>query len=807
MPKLNPRWRKVIRDLWLNKNRTMIVVLSIAVGVFAIGTIASSQIILSRDLQAAYLATNPAHATLMTFQPFDEDVVDAVSNIDGIEEAEARRRVTLRVQTGPDEWQLLWLSAIQDFDDIKIDQFAHEAGDWPPKDHEMLIERSALGLLQAEMGDTVTVKTPDGKIRQMRIGGLAHDLNGQMYTFDGVAMGFTTMDTLEWLNQPKDFNELRILVEDPSDGLTKDYIKEIAAKASDKVEAAGAMVWITFVPDIGKHLFLDPIIQAISVMMGALALLSLLLSGFLVINTISALITQQTRQIGMMKAVGARTRQVLSMYLVTVAVFGLLALFIAVPLGVAGAYLFSGFIAGFLNFDVHDLRLPTEVLMAQIAVGLLVPVVAAIYPILAGARVTVREAISEYGLGKGHFGASWLDRLLLTVQNSRLLRRRVSRPLLISLRNTFRRKTRLALTLLTLIFGGAIFITVFTVRVSMLSTLESWMSYFQFDVAIQFERSYRVERLIRETLAIPGVAEAETWGFYNTRRERPDGSTSDSIYMYAPPAETKLIKPIIIKGRWLEPDDENALVVNSLMLRNEPDLDVGSEVVLKIDGREVPFQIVGVATGGFPMPQMFANYPYFAEAARSVGRAEWVFTATEQHDFDFQSEVAQAMENRFEYLGMDVGLTTKSAQEIAEVIAMFEVIIVLLLIMAFLLAVIGGLGLMGTMSINVLERTREIGVMRAIGASNRSVRRIFITEGIIIGVISWIVGAILAYPVSKFLSDLIGGQFLNAPLVYSFSLTGALIWLVLVIILAAVASFLPAWNASRITVREVLSYE
>jgi putative ABC transport system permease protein len=722
MFKLDPRWRKVWRDLWLNRNRTLIVVLSIAVGVFAIGVIASSQIILSRDLSATYLATNPAHATLLTFEAFDEDVVKAVNNIREVEEAEARRRVTLRVQTGPDEWQLLWLTAVEDFDDIKIDRFAAEAGAWPPPEHEMLIERSALGLLEADMGDTVTVKTSDGKVRDMRIAGLAHDLNAQMYVFDGVAIGYTTTDTLEWLGQPNNFNEIRILVTDPGNGLTTDYIKAVAGKVSDKIEAAGSMVWVTFVPEPGKHLFLDPMIQAISIMMGALALLSLLLSGFLVINTISALMTQQTRQIGIMKAVGARTGQVLAMYLITVAIFGSLALFIAVPLGIAGAYLFSRFIAGFLNFDVTNLRLPPEVLVAQVAVGLFVPVVAAIYPIIAGARVTVREAISDYGLGKGHFGSSWLDRLLLRVQDNALLRRRISRPLLISLRNTFRRKTRLALTLLTLTFGGAIFITVFSVRVTMLSTLDSWMSYFQFDVAMQFERSYRVERIIRETLDIPGVVEAEPWGFYNTRRERPDGSTSDSIYMYAPSAGTKLIKPTIIEGRWLQPDDENALVVNSLMLRNEPDLEVGDEIILKIEGREVSFQIVGLATGGMPIPTIFANYPYLARVTRNVGRAEWVFTVTKQHDIDYQSQIAQAMEDHFEHVGMDVGLSSKSTEEVTEAMAIFEVLIVLLLIMAFLLAVIGGLGLMGTMSINVLERTREIGVMRAIGASNRSVR-------------------------------------------------------------------------------------
>lgn len=802
---LKPRWRKVMRDLWLNRTRTVLVVLSIAVGVFAIGTIASSQIILSRDLRAAYLATNPAHATILTFDSFGEEVVKSVENMREVAEAEARRRVSLRVKTGPDEWRILWLVAIQDFDDIKIDRFDSEAGDWPPPEHEMLIERSALGLLKAGMGDTVTVKTPDGKERDMRVAGLVHDLNAQMYTFDGVITGYITTDTLEWLGQPRDYNELHILVaENPFD---RAHIQMVANRVRDKVENAGPTVWFTFIPQPGKHLFLDPFIQAISIMMGALALLSLLLSGFLVVNTIAALVTQQIRQIGMMKAIGAKTGQVLGMYLATVAIFGLLALVIAIPLGVVGAHSFSRFIAGFLNFDVTNYRLPVEVLVAQVVVGLVVPLAAALYPVIVGAKITVREAISEYGLGRGHFGTGRLDRLLLKLQNSALLRRRVSRPLLISLRNTFRRKTRLALTLLTLILGGTIFITVFSLRVSMLTTLDSWLDYFRYDVAVQFERDYRIERLERETLKIPGVVEAESWAFYNTRRERPDGSNSDNIMLLAPPADTKLVSPTVIEGRWLRPDDENAVVINSIVRRDEPDVQVGDEIILKIEGKERPWRVVGVVTGGFPTPTIFANYAYFAQVAHNVGRGQWVFATTSRHTLDFQSEVARAMEEHFERVGMDVSATAKVEEEMAEVESIFEVIVVLLLIMAFLLAVIGGLGLMGTMSINVLERTREIGVMRAIGASNRSVRRIFIIEGVIIGVLSWLVGAALAVPVSKALSDLIGNQFLSAPLNYTFSIYGAVLWLVVVIVLAAFASFLPAWNASRLTVREVLAYE
>jgi putative ABC transport system permease protein len=140
--------------------------------------------------------------------------------------------------------------------------------------------------------------------------------------------------------------------------------------------------------------------------------------------------------------------------------------------------------------------------------------------------------------------------------------------------------------------------------------------------------------------------------------------------------------------------------------------------------------------------------------------------------------------------------------------------------MAVLLAIVGGLGLMGTMSINVLERTREIGVLRAIGARNRGVAWVFIREarnrgvawvfireGIAIGVLSWLVSSLFAYPLGKALSDAVGTAVLGAPLSFSHSMAGVVLWLVLVVILSALASFLPARNASRLTVREVLAYE
>lgn len=111
------------------------------------------------------------------------------------------------------------------------------------------------------------------------------------------------------------------------------------------------------------------------------------------------------------------------------------------------------------------------------------------------------------------------------------------------------------------------------------------------------------------------------------------------------------------------------------------------------------------------------------------------------------------------------------------------------------------------MSINVLERVREIGIMRSIGASDWAILRLVIIEGLIIGMLSWLIGVALALPLSKVISDQIGLLMLDKALDFTYSLNGLLLWLVIASLLAAIASFLPARNASRLTVWEILAYE
>jgi putative ABC transport system permease protein len=365
----------------------------------------------------------------------------------------------------------------------------------------------------------------------------------------------------------------------------------------------------------------------------------------------------------------------------------------------------------------------------------------------------------------------------------------------------------LALTLTTLTLAGAIVVAVFSVRTSLLQTLDDALQYWRYDVEVNFNRAYRAEQIERLALQVPGVVAAESWNFRNVRRVRPDGGESERVLMIALPAQTQMLQPTVLEGRWLLPGDENAVVINTDLRRDEPDVNVGDELTVTLNGDETTWRVVGLVQGVLAGPFAYSNAPYWQRSVGSVGRAGSVQVVTTQSDAATQQAVATALRDHFEQHGLTVNNTNITSDTREEAEAQFNIVIVFLLIMAALLAVVGRLGLMGTMSINVLERTREIGVLRAIGASTRAVLQIVIAEGVLIGVLSWAFGTMLALPLGKLMSDAIGTAFLRAPMNYVFSWNGALVWLGAVIVLATVASVLPARSAARLSVREVLAYE
>ena len=160
---------------------------------------------------------------------------------------------------------------------------------------------------------------------------------------------------------------------------------------------------------------------------------------------------------------------------------------------------------------------------------------------------------------------------------------------MISLRNTFRRKWRLLLTLVTLTLGGAIFIATFNVQGSLNNYIGRIGKYFLADVNLTLGGNYRIAEIESLLSNVPGVGQVEGWASARSELVMPDGSVGESIGLLAPPAGSKMVEPILLKGRWLIPGDENAIAVSERFLEVYPDLKPGDTLRLKINGDEVDF--------------------------------------------------------------------------------------------------------------------------------------------------------------------------------------------------------------------------
>lgn len=793
------RWKKVYRDLWNNRSRTILVILSIAVGVFALGMIVSTQQALTMSLAAQYADMHPADIILKTEPMLDDDFITSMRHMKGVDEAEGRRALPLRISLdGKGEtWRDLTLYALADYEDQRLLKVYEQSGNYPPEKGEVLLERATMIYLDLEPGDEILVKTPEGKKYTLRVTGAAHDLYRIPPVLEGWVYGYVSMGTIRWMGQPEGYNELYL----EANASSPAEIRALSEKASDRIKGEGLPVYQKTLPDRGVHP-MNFIIETMLILLGLIAGLSMFLSGLLVVNVISAVIAQQEKQIGIMKAVGARSMQIIGLYFGMVLILGLAACLLAIPFSKLGANALAQFVAELINFDPPKVEYTLSALLTQFAVGLIVPLIAATPSILSGTKVSPAKVLSEYGINQVWRGAGFMDAILNRFP-------RFTRDLLLALRNPFRKRGRLILSLVTLTFAGAIFMGIVNLRASLYDSLNQMLGFWNYDAWLVVDDHVPAEKMIHIAESVSGVERAEAWGFTIGRYVRPDGSESDNLYIMAPPAGTDLLNPPVVEGHGTTRGD-NSILVSPGFLSNEPNVHIGSPITIKIEGREETYVVAGVM-------QMMGNstigyftvmdYDTYARHVREPNRANAIVFTLDAHDLEAQRQVTSAVEKEFDRAGIRVLSNFLIAEEREEIDGAFAIIIALLMVMTVVLATVGGLGLMGTMSLNVIERTREIGVMRAFGAPSQAVFRIVIIEGLLIGMMSWVLAIIFSLPISMFLAREIGLSFMDYPVPASFSIGGILIWAVLVIVISIFASLFPALRAVRLTVTQVLAYE
>jgi putative ABC transport system permease protein len=805
-----PRWHKILADLWGNKARSLLVTASITVGLFAIGVIATQNFVLSDDMRTGYAAANPANIQ-MSLSSFDQDLVDHIEKLDGVREAEGLRIISTRLESSaallPGEYVTIELNAFSDLEDKQIDKVRLVEGRWPPGDREIAIEQYKLDETKAQVGDFVTIELPSKKTRQLRLVGVVADQTvGALSVGPGFflapAQGYITLNTLEWLEQPlpNTFDTLRITVE--GDAGDEEHIQQVSDQVRHEIERIGYGV----VNTAKRSSFDHPNRRFIDALGGVLFLVGLFvvfLSGFLITNTLQAIINQQIVQIGILKTLGSRRRQIIILYTTLIFIFGVLATAIAVPLAYQVSFQRIQPLARTINSAFQGARIVPGAIAMQVAIALVVPQLAALAPILQGVRISVQEALSGM-VQNSDYSQRRLDRRLVCF-------RRMSRPMLISIRNTFRRKGRLALTLITLSLGGAIFIGTFNVQVSMKKYIEQVSQYFLADVNLVLSQPVRIDEIQTALSNVPGVSRVEGGAGGGGELPTGNGPAGESVQLLAPPAGSALVKPILIKGRWIEPGDQNAIALNERFLEDFPELEPGGNLHLRVDEKDTDWTIVGFfrLAGKSTGYIAYTDYVSLSRIIHRSGKAMSYRIVASQPNLTKkqQEQLGQRIEEHLNQKGFRVVDISTGSSLASNAAQGFSALTGYLLFLSSLTALVGSIGLAGTMSINVMERTREIGIMRAIGATNPILLKMVIVEGIIVGSISWILACLLAFPISRMLSDSISLSLFGSPSTFGMTPTGFIIWALVVFILSTLASILPAFNATRLTIREVLAYE
>jgi putative ABC transport system permease protein len=799
-----PRWKKVLADIWGHKFRSILVIASITIGLFAVGLIVSMNIIIGKDMEAGYMAVNPANIQIFS-TPFDQDLLDTVKSVEGVKQVEGIRTLTLRYRNAKGEWVPIEIIAIPDIEQKEINQVRLESGSWPPNDRQIVIDRYKFNDLPEGVGGFIQVELPSGKVRDIPVVGVVHDLTigseGGGGFFLAPVHGYITDDTLDWLDSPSSMNRLLVTVqESPND---KAHLQEISNNVIDRVEKSGGVVISSQVRPSNDH----PnrvYVEAITAVLVVLGFLVMFLSAFLITNTLAALLTQQVNHIGVMKTIGASRGQIIGIYMALIFVYGLTAFIIALPLAGVAAYVLMGYFAKAINIVLQGFRIEPAVFWIEISIALIVPQLAGIVPILNGTRISVVEALSGISQTNKQDKKTWWDKKLESIRG-------LSRPTILSLRNTFRRKGRLFLTLFTLMLGGAIFISTFNVQRSLTNYINRIGHYFLADVTFNLVENARIseiESLIKE---IPGVSQVEGWAATAGVLQKSDGTAGESVNLLGPPSNSSLVDPVVLEGRWIQPGDEAVIVVNERFRESFPDLQPGDSLKIKIAGKDEVVKVIGFfqmagKSGGY---LAYTTYEYLSDVVHEKNRASSFRVVANAKNLDIEQQKA---------LGREIEATLKSnGYRVSEVEAGrsltattangLNILTGFLLMMAVMIAIVGSIGLTGTMSLNVLERTREIGILRAIGASDGAVMRLVMVEGLLIGVMSWLFGVILAFPISSLMANAINLALFGAPADFTFTPLGVFLWLVVVISLSVLASVGPARNATRLTIREVLAYE
>jgi putative ABC transport system permease protein len=709
------------------------------------------------------------------------------------------------------------------------------AGRWPAGPSEIAIDAGTAGGNGFAVGDTIGVAA-DGPVRRFTITGIA-----EFTTIDslgGLTLAiFDTPTAQAFLGKGGRFDEILVAAKK---GVSPDEL----VRAIRPMLPAGAEVATGEAEVRTQAKGSNEDIAMVRKFMLAFGGLALFVGGFVIFNTLSTTVAQRTRELATLRTLGASRRQVLASVVLESLVIGAAASVLGLVLGPALAKgLTALFVALGQDLPQIDAVVETRTVVVSLLVGVLITLVAGFFPALratsvppisavregalprsplapyapyaAGAAIAAGVALLAFAMFAAGLSVSWVLLLLalgcfVLFVGVALISSRLVAPLAwvlawpaarvagaagrLARENAVRNPARTAVTASALMIGLA------------LITFVAVLGH-----GLQRSVSDAVDRVVRADFVVtaddgsgplaPAVA--------RTLASQPGVETVSAVRrgparVFGTDASVDGVDPATIttvaRFDWVDRSDQLFGAGGAVLQRGFADdhhLRVGERFGLRTaEGRRVELTVRGIYAP-----------PAFDAVLAPILVSRQLFDATFERPrdalvlVDAHRTASSALERALTRFP-EAELQTRAefaesrGKEIADLLSLLYVLLALSVVVSLF-------GMVNTVALAVFERTRELGMLRAIGMTRRQVRRMVRHESVITGLI----GAALGMPLGIFLAALVTRALADEGVSFSLPVSTLVVFALVAAAAGVVAAILPARRASRLDVVEALAYE
>jgi len=788
---MNMKWKKAWSELKAHPRRSLLVIAALAIGLWGVGSIGVSYSILGQDLDANFQGTQPPHLIVHSKQ-FNKLYLKEFTVRKDIENAEFRDFSKHRIEIRPGVWVPLHIYGVKDAENMRLALMYHQKGKKRPAPGSIKIERNGQQISDLRIGKVARIRVSN-QVLKLPVSGTFFDPGQAPSTQEAFIYSYVSQPTYQKITgRPID---QRLLVR--FRGVSSE--QEVRKKTQTLIESwkkAGIAATAYQIPNFGAHPHQWQL-NAILFLIGGIGLLAFLMGAVLVSQLIQAIISGQIRQIGMLKAIGATRLHIFQMYIFMLLLLGLASGLIGIPLAVASGYGYAYFVAFILNFEVLTTSLGIHVYLSLLGISLLLPVLFSLPALYSGSKTTVREALSDYGIH---------TRLAV---NKTLHQSKWPLPttFMLAFRNALRNSRRLTVTVAAMALGVAIFSVGFNIRQSLANYLAQSQDALRYDIQVTFDQQVPKDKATAPFRNISSIQKMAIWSGSKATLQPPKPHHPRKVLIVALPYDTDMQKLTIVKGRWLKPSKQLEIVMNQDSWQKYGYPKMGATIAFTTKNKLAQGALVGVIKQ-FEAPKLYMDKKQYDARFNPKGHVNSLVMTAKNRSFKQVITLKKVLEKAIIASDLKIYNVMSQAETAKALFEHLNIILTTIVFLSLLVLVVSAIGMASATGINIMERTREIGVMRAIGATPKRIYQIFVSEGMMVGSVSIVLGLILSIPFSQTFTSFFGNMiFGRETLDPAFSPVGFGMTLFATLLFSWMASRIPAKRAVALSTREALTYE